>query len=628
MQYGVSGQYRWLNRFLSGAVAYNQQHENTGASSTNIRWDHRQNFDLSTSLNLSLNYASNSAVVSNNALDPLLSTQQILSSANFSKRFSWGNVNLGANRRQPLSPGQPTTMQLPALAISPKPIDITRDITWSPGFSITNDLTNNSPIIPTQVRVLPGGGVDTLSSTFDQRATAINFDTPVRFGGWDFRNSLAYTDQKRQGSITGLPIKIPDPSTPDPTDSIVVARTFAGDFSSTFDWETGINLPTLFRASWKLQPVLGVANASAIGPFAVRNRNTNGDWVFQGKRFNFGVTSSPTFFGFFPGFGPLARIRHSVSPTISYTYNPAASVSQEFARAIAGPGVPISTRTDATQTLSIGLSQNIEGKARQAVADTTEGQEARKYRLLGITTSPFTYDFEQAKKPGQNGWRTQTITNTFQSDLVPGFNLSLTHDLWKGPVGFDTSHFDLFLQSATTSFAISSGTVTAVLRLFGLAKPAKEGTQTKDQPPPSYVASQTRNGRPPSFYASDNNGLQPGFSSHRFTANFNYTLSRSRADFRLFPANATKSGLQHVVRSDAALDRVLVVAVQHHRRRLSNRTWSGWSGTSTNGGPGSTSSATRTATSPSSSRSTSPTCRTSKATTTRPRSSGSRPSRP
>jgi hypothetical protein len=423
-------------------------------------------------------------------------------------------------------------MQLPALAISPKPIDIARDITWSPGFSITNDFTNNSPIVPPLVRVLPGGGLDTLNSTFDQRATAVNFDTPIRFGGWDFRNSLAYNDQKREGSLTSIPVKIPDPSTPNPTDSIVVAQTFAGDFSSTFDWETGINLPTLFRASWKLQPVLGVANASAIGPFAIRNRNTNGDWVFQGKRFNFGVTSSPTFFGFFPGFGPIARIRHSVSPTISYTYNPAASVSQEFARAIAGPGVAVSTRTDATQTLSIGLAQNIEGKAKKTAADTvaadsTLEDQSRKYRLLGITTSPVSYDFEQAKEPGRTGWTTQTVTNTFQSDLLPGFNLSLTHDLWNGLVGFDASHFDPFLTSATTSFALSSGTVNAVLRLFGLAQPAKPG-QGNEPVPPSYVASQSRNGRPPSFYTSDNTGQQPGFSNRRFTANFNYTLSRTR----------------------------------------------------------------------------------------------------
>ena len=40
--------------------------------------------------------------------------------------------------------------------------------------------------------------------------------------------------------------------------------------------------------------------------FALRNRNTNGEWVRQGKRPRFGVSSSPTLFAFF--FGDLARI--------------------------------------------------------------------------------------------------------------------------------------------------------------------------------------------------------------------------------------------------------------------------------------------------------------------------------
>ena len=182
-----------------------------------------------------------------------------------------------------------------------------------------------------------------------------------------------------------------------------------------------------------------------------------------------------------------------------------------------GPGQPVSTRTPATQTLSIGLSQNIEGKAKKAagdttVADSTEQDQTRKC-LLGITTSAVSYDFEQAKQPGRNGWTTQSVTNTFQSDLVPGFNLSLTHDLWNGPVGFDASHFDLFLQSATTSFAVSSGTVNSVLRLFGLAKPAK-GTNEPPRPRTWPVRAATA---APSFYTSDNNALQPGFSSRRFT---------------------------------------------------------------------------------------------------------------
>ena len=78
-----------------------------------------------------------------------------------------------------------------------------------------------------------------------------------------------------------------------------VERVFPGDFSSTLDWDTGINLPVLFRGSWKFQPVLGIANAAAGQPFMLRNRNTNGDWVQQSKRFRFGVSSSPTLFAFF-----------------------------------------------------------------------------------------------------------------------------------------------------------------------------------------------------------------------------------------------------------------------------------------------------------------------------------------
>ena len=47
-----------------------------------------------------------------------------------------------------------------------------------------------------------------------------------------------------------------------------------------------------------------VATASA--PFAVRNRNTNGDFVFQGKRFRLGLSAAPTLFGFFPASGRSA----------------------------------------------------------------------------------------------------------------------------------------------------------------------------------------------------------------------------------------------------------------------------------------------------------------------------------
>ena len=99
---------------------YSRTAESGGGRSTNLRWDLRQNFDLSTSLNLSINYTSSGFIQRRNAIDPLQSTQQITSSANFSKRYNWGTITLGGNRRQSLS-DKSVTMQLPSFSVSPKP---------------------------------------------------------------------------------------------------------------------------------------------------------------------------------------------------------------------------------------------------------------------------------------------------------------------------------------------------------------------------------------------------------------------------------------------------------------------------------------------------------------------------
>lgn len=527
VQYGVAGQYRVLNRFLSGAFGYSRTAESGGGRSTNLRWDHRQNFNLSTSLNLSINYTSSGTIQRRNAIDPLQSTQQITSSANFSKRYTWGTITLGGNRRQSLS-DKSVTMQLPSFSVSPKPIDVARDVTWSPALTVNNNIESNFPITGGLLVALPGGGLDTVAASRDRRTTTVSFDTPIRFGGFSWRNSFNYSDFKSTGISTSS-IKVPDPTTPDPTDSITLSQVAVGDFQTDLDWNTGINLPTIFSRSFKLQPSVGIVNSTS-GAFLVRSPGSGGNWVRQGKRFNFGVSASPTFFGFFPGFGPIQRFRHSISPLISYSYSPAASIPRDYAQAIAAPGQVIRLRSDPSQLLSIGLSQNFEGKARKATSDTSSTDNARKFRVLGIQTSSIQYDFERAKQPGLTGWRTDALTNSFQSDLLPGFSLSLTHDLWRGPVGTDSAHFSPFLQSVTTGFAISGSTVHSLLSLVGLGGKQQDSTKAGEPPPPNYVAGQSRNGRRSSFdgYGADQTiGLA---TNHRFTANFNYSLTRQRAE--------------------------------------------------------------------------------------------------
>ena len=522
-QYGIAGQYRWLNRFVTGSVAYNRTSENTGQRTTNIRWDHRQSFNLNTTLNLNFNYASNSNVVRRNAIDPLLSTQNITSALNFTRRFGWGSLTLGGNRRQSLNDRSVTT-QFPALTISPKPIDLSRNITWSPSVRFTRDEAKNTPhgffVVANAL-----GGLDTVAATEDTRVSAFNLDTPLRFGGFNWRNSIGVTDRLSRGRQT-FTFKEDNTATPQPGDSVTVTQVVDGAFATGVDWNTGINLPTLFRSTFKLQPSLGIDNVVTGQPFALRNRNTNGDYVVQGKRFAFSMSASPTFFGFVGGIGPIARIRHSISPVLNWTYRPAADISPEFARAIQQTGRPIELRSDPNQTASIGLTQTFEGKARQAPGDTTDPQNVRKYRILSISTSQLAYDFEQAKKPGRTGWITPSISNTFQSDLLPGFNLSTSHDLWRGTVGTDTAEFDPFLSSVSAGFAVSANTFRSILSVFGLAHrktDQREGQERQSQPT-SYVADVGRR-RAGTFFNTDQ---YAGNVGRGFNANVNYSLSRTR----------------------------------------------------------------------------------------------------
>ncbi len=520
LQANVGLNYRVLNRFMSGALSLNRQWQNGGGSGNGVHWTHQQSFSLSTSLNFDLNYLSNSAIVRQNALDPLLNTQQITSSLNLQKRYSWGTIALGGNRRQNLGDNSSTT-QLPSLTVSPKPLDFGRNITWSPGLSLTNDLARGTAL-PRLLFTRPDGSLDSIAQTGTSRITAVNFDTPIRFGSFSWRNSLRVIDGDSVGRQT---FRQPDLTTPDPTDS--VSRTVAGGFGSSVDWDTGINLPLLFRSTWKLQPTVAIQNSSPLAPFAVRNRNTDGRFVRQGKRPSLSLSLTPTFYRRFGGLGPLAAIRHSISPQLLFNYQPAATISDEFAQAISRPGFLVPTRSEPLQTVSLNLTQTFEGKARPRPGDTLAGIEPRKYRLLSISTSQLTYDFEQAKKEGRTGWTTQFITNSLLSDLLPGFSVSLTHDLWRGAVGTDTAHFSPYLTQASAGFSLSSRTFRSIGSFFGLlGRREREPGEPDDARIPGYSPQRNRPGSPGAFYNTDQIPLST--QGRGFNAQVNYSLTRTR----------------------------------------------------------------------------------------------------
>jgi LptD protein len=466
--------YRWLNRFVQGGVALTRMWESgqdggPGGRSLRLQWGHQQAFDLRTHLTASVDYVTSARVLERNAVDPYLSTATLGSNVNFSKQFLWGTLGLGGSLRQDLTSGA-VTQTLPSVSLTPVPIDLGSWITWSPSFSFRNDRSYKQfgGVIPG----IPGPG-DT-SIPFDTilaetRTTNFQLSTPLRIGGWNWQNSLSYTDDIRDQRST---VTIPDPTNPADT----VVKTIGIQFQSSLDWNTSFGLPTLFPGSWKLQPSVGIQNTTSQA-FLIRNNNTNGQWVRQGKRLSFGASLSPSFFGFFPGVGPLSRIRHKISPSVRWAFAPAATVPEDFARAIAPVGTTPLLRSPTQNRLSMSLSQNFEGKLKAAANDTTtDPRNARKVKLLSISTSEIAYDFEQAKEPGRTGWVTPSLSNQFTSDLVPGFSLSTTHDLWVGTVGTDTARFSPFLSRVSARFTISERTIQGIAGLFGGRGPSPADT--------------------------------------------------------------------------------------------------------------------------------------------------------
>jgi len=480
--------YHWLDRFVTGSFSYSRVDQlSAPGTASQISWTHQQSFDSRTHFNASVNYATSGTVLTQNSVDPFLATAQLTSQVNFDKRFEWGTLNIGGSRSQDLSSGQ-VNQTLPSVSLTPLPLNLGPSVTWSPGFSFTNQQTfhqgPNMLLVP-GTSAVPGTPPvpDTLSLFYDTRASNLSFETPVPFGRWNWANRLVNNDQR-----SNQPVEV---DFADSTAPGGVRRLFYGStFSTTLDWQTGINLTSVFPSTWKLQPGLEIVNATSAGPTGIRNQYSNGEFVTQGKRIQLSLGLLPTFFGFFPGVGPISRIRHSISPIINYFYAPAAHVPAAFSYALDPTDTLLNSRSDPQQTITFGLSQNFEAKLKpppRPANDTGPPPTPRKLRILSLNTDAVAYNFEQASEPGRTGWQTQTVGNTFASDLLPNFSLRVVHDLWNGPVGLSTSPFSPFLESVNANFSITPNTLAGLAHLLGLAHapPQPQTPAPNPQNPPA-----------------------------------------------------------------------------------------------------------------------------------------------
>jgi hypothetical protein len=469
-RYNAEFRYRWLDRFLGGRMAASYSTYTTGGNNLALSWSHQQDFSMRSHLTANINYVSNTRIQRQQSFLVAQQLATIHSSLNYQHQLGPASLSIGGSRRQ--YPGREQVDQdFPNFSISTKPISPAEWLVWSPQLSVNNsqgfNLDQGGSALAFRYFLTPGGTIDSTRIKRDTRTTRFDFQTPIRIFDFNWRNSFSVSDVEHdfpeRRTIYGV------------NDSSRIERVYARTFLTTVNWETAIELPRIFSGQWNIVPSISITNVDPSAGFLVRSERTGGEYVRQSKRLTYGLSVSPTFFGLFPGFGPFTRLRHSISPSLSFNYAPAGNVSDEFLQALGRTRIGyLGALRQASVSLS--LTQNIEAKIRSRSDTNPDGGE--KLRLLSLNFSPLTYDFERARATGRTGLTSPTFTWSARSDLLPGFDVSVGYSLFQGNPLSDTAVFKPFRETISASLSIGRGRNPLVVlqRLFGGAVPPDTAT--------------------------------------------------------------------------------------------------------------------------------------------------------
>ncbi len=525
MKYNGEFQYRWLSRFMTGRFASSHDRQKTGSTNTALSWTHMQDFSQTRKLSFNLNYVTNTSIQRSNAFDPRQVMATISSQANYAQKVGPASLTLGGNRRQ--YPGRDQVdQQFPNFNLSTPTLALARWLEWTPSLSVINDQNFNldQPGTTSFRYVTTAGGLDSVQVSGDRRSTNASFNTPVKIFGITWNNSFRATDAE-----DNYPVSVRVASRTD--SGVTSTRVFSRTYRTDVDWETSIGLPGLLVGSWNVSPQISFSNVDP-SPYMVRSQFSGGRFVRQSKRPSYGVGVSPTFFGLFPGFGPIERLRHSISPRMTFSYAPSAKVSDDFLAATNR------TRFDyigglAQNQIQLQISQNIEAKLRGEPDSATSGNKSsrsdRKIKLVSINFSPIAYDFERARVTGRSGFATERVSYDLASDLLPGFSLTADYSLFQGSLLSDTAVFRPYRENLSASFTLNqeSGIMAAFSRLFGRAVPQRNSRIERLGAAGDDALSQRAGSTPVAGVAARDRiyGMAP---TQGFQANFTFSSQRQR----------------------------------------------------------------------------------------------------
>jgi hypothetical protein len=534
-RYNGEMRYRWLDRFIAGNLALSRTRQGNSLN-TAVTWGHQQNFTKNSSLSANINYATNTVLQRQTTSNPYSALATISSSLNYQHKIGPAQLSLGGTNRQ--YPGRSQIDRgFPTLSISTSPLSLGSWLTWTPNlsYSSTQALNIDQPSALGLI-VRPGktaAGVDTIFGDTLKRSaytSNLSFDTPLVIFGYNLGNRFSIASARNDFPERAI---VADAAT-----GVEQERIYATTYKTEVDWTPSFALPPIGRNLFNLTPSLSFSTVDG-NAFWIRNERTGGRWVHQTKRASFGLAASPTLFGLFDrggkGFGPFARIRHSISPTFGYSYAPAAEVSDEFLAAL-GRTRKSSTSSStgylpslAQNSLSFGLSTNVEAKLRSRNDSNPDAGD--KIKLLSVNFTGINYDFERARVTGSRirGLTTQNFGYTVKSDLLPGVDVGVDYSLFEGSTQSDTARFKPYRERITAqlSFSDVNNPFAVFSRIFGKAvPPTTPGTdRTRPAPDDKYareIASQPVAGR-----SARTAAYLPGIAKG-WQASFNFTSARQR----------------------------------------------------------------------------------------------------
>jgi hypothetical protein len=513
-RYNGEFRYRWLERYVTGnlAAAYTIQGD---ARNTAISWGHSQDFTRNSSLRMDLNYVSDTRLQRSTTVNPYAVLSTIRSSATYNQKIGPASFSLGGSRSQ--SPGRTQTDQtFPTFSMSTSPLSLGEWLSWTPSLSYTShQVTGIDQPSSLGLLLRPGqtvAGIDTIfGDTLRRNAydSNLSFDTPLTLFGYAIGNRFTVSSRRSDFPEAAIVTNV--------TTGESVERIFASTFGTQVDWTPSFTLPPLSRNNYNLSVGMSLSNVDAGGAYLIRNERTGGEWVHQSKRPTFSVSASPTLFGLFGGFGPFTRIRHSISPTIGYSYAPQADVSDAYLAAlgrtrVGANGEPTGYLAALRQNrLDFGLSTNIEAKTRSFNDSNPEAGD--KLKLLSLNFTPIGYDIERARYTHQaiRGLTTEAFGYTLRSDLLPGFDLGVNYSLFEGSAVSDTAKFSPFRTGITASvqFSNTANPFAVFSRLFGRAVPPSEASTDQLQRPADDRYARAVASQPVAGRAARNAGIVP-----------------------------------------------------------------------------------------------------------------------